>query len=93
MANQPEPDWKPISALPMFTTIIDGMLADTQEQYETLLPAKEKPLVLDDEIVVRVLRLYETQRDDFWLFEEQFARWQQTSLTTQQQQEVTSTVY
>jgi hypothetical protein len=41
-------NWQPISALPTIAYIIDEMLNETQEQYETLLEAREEPHVLDD---------------------------------------------
>ena len=40
--NDETPNWQPISALPMIAFIIDGMLHDTQENYETLLQARGK---------------------------------------------------
>ena len=44
------PDWQPISRLPL----IDAMLQDAEEHYQTLLQASPKPHVLDDYIVGRV---------------------------------------
>ena len=69
------PQWHPISMLPTIATHIDGMLKAAQEQYETLLPAKVKPHVLDDYTVNRVKKVFTEQQNDLWLFEEQLARW------------------
>jgi hypothetical protein len=86
--KQPQPQWQPVSMLPTFARHIDGMLEADCEQYETLLEAKPKPYVLDNATVARVIRAFETQAKDFWLFEEQLNRWQAGALTTAQRQEV-----
>jgi len=65
------PDWQPISRLPL----IDAMLQDAEEHYQTLLQASPKPHVLDDYIVGRVFEVFGSQKNDVWLFEEQLARW------------------
>jgi hypothetical protein len=64
-----QPQWQPISMLSTFAYHIDGMLEVDLEQYETLLEAKPKPYVLDDDTVNRVIRAFTTQKNDFWLFE------------------------
>ena len=74
--------------LPTLAQHIDGMLAADREQYANLLQAKPKPYVLDDATVARVIRVFETQRNDFWLFEEQLQRWQSGPLTGAQRAEV-----
>jgi hypothetical protein len=73
MAKQ-QPQWQPISQLSLIAHHIDGMLEAAQEQYETLLPAKAKPHVLDDYTVNRVKQVFTTQQNDLWLFDEQMAR-------------------
>src|SRR5262249_57930329 len=69
MAEQP--DWQPISRLPLIVSMIDGMLQDAEEHYQTLLQAAPKPHVLDDYTVGRVFEVFGRQKDDLWLFEEQ----------------------
>ena len=83
-----EPHWQPISALPMIAQLIRGTLENTNEQYQTLLPAEDKPHVLDDALVDRVIRLYTAQAEDMTLFEEQLARWKKEHLTPAQKQEI-----
>ena len=68
------PDWQPISRLPL----IDAMLQDAEEHYQTLLQACPKPHVLDDYIIGRVFEVFGNQKDVLWLFEEQLARWKMT---------------
>ena len=86
MAEQP--DWQPISRLPLIGSMIDGMLQDAEEHYQTLLQASPKPHVLDDYTVGRVFEVFGRQKDDLWLFEEQLARWKMDKLSVCQRHEV-----
>jgi len=88
MSNRPEPNWQPISQLPLLASMVDGVLTNTEEQYQTFSEVKDRPHVLDDDIVNRAIKLYEAQIDDIWFYEEQFARWQAEPLTDSQRQEV-----
>jgi hypothetical protein len=85
---QPKPHWQPIEALAMISGHIDGMLEADREQYEALLEAKPKPHVLDDRTINRVIAAFTTQRNDFWLFEEQLQRWAALPLSDEQRREV-----
>ena len=86
--NNETPNWQPISALPMIAFIIDGMLHDTQENYETLLEARENPHLLDDATVDRAISVYTTELEDTALFHEQLSRWKSGKLSASQRQEV-----
>jgi len=88
MPKQPQPQWQPISQLSLIAHHIDGMLEAAQEQYETLLPAKAKPYVLDDYTVNRVKKVFTDQQKDLWLFDEQLTRWKSGKLTGEQRTEV-----
>jgi len=77
MPENPTPSWQPISMLPTIAGIIDGELADAEEHYATLLQAREKPYVLDDEIVDRTLRLHTEQLEFLWVYKEQLVLWRQ----------------
>jgi len=90
--QQKQPQWQPIGMLPTIATHIDGMLEADVEQYEMLSEARGKPHVLDDYTVNRVKQVFTTQRNDFWLFEEQLSRWQAGQLTDEQRAEVTRLV-
>jgi hypothetical protein len=87
MAEQPH--WHPITMLATIARHIDGMVEADQEQLMTLQEARTKPYVLDDDTVSRVKQAFTTQREDFWLFEEQLRRWQAVQLTAKQRAEVT----
>jgi hypothetical protein len=84
----PQPQWQPISKLPLLTHHIDGMLEAAQEQYQTLLPAKARPHALDDYTVNRVIKVFTELQEDLWLFDEQLKRWSEATLSTQQRKEV-----
>jgi len=68
--------------------MIDGMLQDAEEHYQTLLQAAPKPHVLDHYTVGRVFEVFGRQKDDRWLFEEQFGRWKSDKLSVGQRDEV-----
>lgn len=88
MSNRPEPNWQPISQLPLLTAMVDGVLENTEEQYQTFESVKDRPHVLDDDIVNRAIKLYRAQIDDVRFYEEQFARWLAEPLTEDQRREV-----
>ncbi len=88
MPQDQEPRWNPISRLPMIATAIDEMLGMAEEQYGNLQQARERPHVLDDYTVGRVIKVFTEQSNDLWLYEEQLARWKKDDLTATQRQEV-----
>lgn len=88
MPPEPAPQWQPITALPMIGSLIDEMLANAQEHYETILQAKGRPYVLDDAIVARIIQVHTDQLEDHWLFEHQLSRWAQEDLSATQRREV-----
>jgi hypothetical protein len=73
--------------LPMMAEMVSGMLDEVQKQLQNLRAAQEKPHVLDDDTVGRVLKVYGEQQGFLWVYEAQLARWQQESLTPEQQQQ------
>ena len=86
--NKSKTNWQPISVLPTIASVIDAMLEDTEIQYRMLLEAKDKPYVLDDELVFRVIKVFKTQHNDLCLYEEQLSRWKKLTLHGRQEQEV-----
>ena len=88
MSEQETRRWHPISSLAMFAEVTDGQLKDVEEQYATLEEARERPHVLDDHTVNRVIRVYTTTLNDLPLFEEQLDRWKEGDLTEAQDREV-----
>ena len=86
--NNETPNWQPISALLTFAFIIDGMLHENQEQYKNLLEARDKPHVLDDATLDRVVSVYAAHLEDVSIFDEQLSRWRKERLSPNQSQEV-----
>ena len=72
----------------LIRSMIDGMLQDAEEHYQTLLQASPKPHVLDDYTISRVFEVLGRQKDDLWLFEEQLARWKMDKLSVAQRDEI-----
>jgi len=62
--------WQPISRLTLIGSMIDKMLQDAEEHYQTLLQAAPKPHVLDGYAVGRVFEVFGRQKDDLWLLKE-----------------------
>jgi hypothetical protein len=81
--------WHSIAMLTTIARHIDGMVEADREQLTTLQETRTKPYVLDDYTVSRVRQAFTTQREDFWIFEEQLRRWQAMQLTAKQRTEVT----
>jgi hypothetical protein len=80
--------WLPLSKLPLFTTLVDGMLQDTKDMYPLLLRAKDKPWVMDDATIDRTIKLYTERLEMLPTHIEQITRWRKERLTAQQKQEL-----
>ena len=88
MADDPAPNWQPITALPLIASLIDGELADGQEHHATLLSVRDRPYVLDDATVERSIKLHTEQRDFLGVFAEQLARWRHERPSSAQRREL-----
>lgn len=89
MTKTPEPNWQTISALSMIANMIDGQLEESQKQYITLLETQQKPHVLDDYTVHRVIQVYTDQLEFLPIYIMQLEKWQnEVSLTLTQQNEI-----
>ena len=89
--SPPRVNWQPISALPLITSLIDGLLDETEQQYENLRSCRPQPHVrdvLDDYTVGRVIQVYTDQAGDVGLYAEQLSRWSGLNLTASQRREV-----
>jgi len=83
-----EIQWKSIQFLPTMISLIAGDLDNVKEQYESLLAVKDKPHVLNDHIVGRIIKLYTEKIDEHWYYEKQIQIWSETNLTEQQKGDI-----
>ena len=88
MPHDQSPNWHPISALPMIGSLIDEMLANAEEHYQTIQEARGRPHVFDDAVVARIISVHTEQLEDHWLFAEQLSRWSHEDGTETQRREV-----
>jgi hypothetical protein len=77
-------NWQPVATLPIFGEMIEGKLSAARDMQFLLNRARNKPHVLDDETVDRIVRLYSEQRDDHWFLEHQLNRWRDEELDQEQ---------
>ena len=88
MMGDQQIQWHPISMLPTFTFMVDGMLEESLVQLNNMRGMVDKPHVLDDATLNRVFDLYDKQLDDQRYFVEQFSRWKQSHLSNAEGKEV-----
>ena len=88
MDDKPTPEWQPIERLPLIAEMIDGYVADAQEQEQTLREARQRPHVFDDALVDRIDKVYGDALEMTGLFEQQLRRWRNLDLTVDQKQDV-----
>jgi hypothetical protein len=84
MTDTDTPQWQPLSALAQIARDIDEQFANTRDQYDTLLEARDRPHVLDDAIVVRFIRLVTDELKFLPIYREQLSRWYQAPPTATQ---------
>lgn len=83
-----EIQWKSIQFLPTMISLIAGDLDNVKEQYESLLEVKDKPHVLNDQIVDRIIKLYTEKINEHWYYEKQIQIWSETNLTEKQKGDI-----
>ena len=88
MTGRGEPRHQPIGMLPTLARLIDEGLADTSEQYATLLEARPKPWVLDDALINRSKRVNGEALAWCGVYDQQLKRWLGQRLTLAQRREV-----
>lgn len=84
-----EQNYHPIDMLPTIAYALEGSLEAAKEQHEGLLPALEKPHVLDAYTVERIINLFHEQKETNNAFKNQFDVWESGHLTTDQKSEIT----
>lgn len=72
-----------ISFLPAFAELLQGLAQETQTQYESLIAAQEKPYVLDDPLIERLLKFYKSKQAEECLWTKQLELWRELNLTVE----------
>lgn len=88
-----QPIFQPISMIRQILEITQGMLEESKNQLELTKEAKEKPHVLDDDMVDRALKLYKEQNESAKIFINQCKIWKQEKLTELQAVQVQEIEY
>ena len=70
-----QPEWQPISALPLMTDLIDQSLGDARDMLGTVQEGLGKPHVFNDETVDRIIALYTETLELSGVYEQQLQRW------------------
>jgi signal transduction histidine kinase len=78
--------WLPLYKLPLFRTLVEGMLQDTKDMYPLFLKAKDQPWVMDDATIQRAIRLYNERLGMMTEHLEQIARWRKEGLLLSQRE-------
>lgn len=82
-------NWQPISMISVFVEMINYMLESAEIQLNQLKQAKDKPHVLDDEIINRILKSYNEQNELIPVYLQQYQRWKEEELNDKQQNWIT----
>lgn len=70
--------------LSVYLELTRGQLAASKEQLQHLELCKNKPHVLDDHIIARIIKLHSEQIEASWVFKEQCNKWREQTSDSQQ---------
>jgi len=76
--------WQPTSMISVFLEMINEMFESSEIQLHQLKKAKDKPHVLDDEIITRILKSYSEQNELIPVYLQQCHRWKEEDLNEKQ---------
>ena len=77
-----------IDQLNLFSNMIDGLLSDSEEQYNSISPALEKPHVLDDYTVERIYKVVGESKEFIPYYKNQLNLWLKQHIKPIQRKEV-----
>jgi hypothetical protein len=84
MSEKPTPNWYSPTMISVYVDLSRGMLESAKDQIRNLEQVKNKPHILDDETVARVVKLNTEQNENNWILIEQCRRWRKEKLDKQQ---------
>ena len=76
--------WQPTSMISVFLEMINEMLESAEIQLQQLKQAKDKPHVLDDKVISRILKSYGEQNELVPVYLQQCHRWKEEELNEKQ---------
>ncbi len=88
MPPSDQPEWQPISRLPLIARLIDGGVEEAAAQREILIQARARPHLLDDATLDRVDAVYREEQQWLAFCEEQLRRWQQDRPSPAEEREI-----
>ncbi len=83
-----QPNIYGIDHLAMFSNMIDGLLSESEEQYNSISPALEKPHVLDDHTVSRIFKVVGESKEFIPYYKNQLTIWLSQQISASQRKEV-----
>jgi hypothetical protein len=79
-----EPRWYGLEVLPVYVRISRKQLKESRQQLDNFEDSKPKSHLLTTQIIDRLLKGFFEKNQSVWLFEEQYKRWSQDSLSEDQ---------
>jgi hypothetical protein len=88
MSPSEQPNWQPLSQLPLVASLIDGGVAEAAAQRQILTEARTRPHLLDDATLDSVDQVYRGEQEWLAFCEEQLRRWRQDRPSTAEEREI-----
>ena len=88
MPPSEQPNWQPLSQLPLISRLIDDGVVEAMAQRQILTKARAWPHLLDDATLNRVDQVYCEEQQWLGFCEEQLCRWQQDQPAPAEEQEI-----
>jgi hypothetical protein len=88
MPPSDQPEWQPISRLPLVASLIDGGFEEAAAQRQILTEARTRPHLLDDATLDRVDAVYGEEQQWLAFCEEHLRRWRRDHPTPAEESEI-----
>lgn len=77
-------NYRPLTLLPKYLELSQEALSGAKQQIKYLLSCKERPYVLDEQTIQRIIKACNDQLNSVDFYKEQFKNWRQQSSDEQQ---------
>ena len=88
MSPSEQPNWQPISQLPLVASLLDDGVEEAAAQQQILTEARTRPHLLDDATLDRVDQVYREEQEWLAVCEEQLRRWRQGRPSAAEEREI-----